>query len=353
MRGVKNVCGVGRGIFREYAEVLIVIAVVTVGGWFTPLNYRVFGQIYLLAVIALSLRVSRWPVFVAAVVSGVLWNFVFIPPRLSFSVLHFDDSLLLGSYFAVALIGSQFTVLRSASERAKLLAESERLHRTLLDSISHELKTPIAVFRSAAEQLRTDDPVKRERLIVEIRTAAQRLDDLVGNLLNQTRLESGVLKPLLDWCDAHELVAAARRTLGERLAGRALAIEIPPDLPIFIADATLMEQAIAHLLLNAAVHTPTSAQIAVRAGTSENPALIFIAVADNGPGIPPELRDKIFDKFNRGAITRSAGLGLGLSIVRGFMQAQGGEVALESPPEGGARFTLSLPRATSDAVPTA
>lgn len=351
MLGVEKPETAGHGRIREYVEVFAVIAVVTLGGWFTPLSHHVFGHLYLLAVIALSLRVSRWPMFFAAVISAVAWDFVFIPQRMSFSVANFDDLLLLGSYFAVALIGGQLAGLRSASERAKLLAESERLHRTLLDSISHELKTPIAVFRSAAEQLRTDDPAKRERLRLEISTAAQRLDDLVGNLLNQTRLESGVLKPLPDWCDAHDLVAAARRTLGERLAGHPLTIEIPPDLPIFIADATLTEQAIAHLLLNASLHTPASSRIRINAGTSEDPPRVFIAVSDDGPGIPPELRDKIFDKFSRRPVACSGGLGLGLSIVRGFMLAQGGDVSVESPPEGGTRFILSLPLATSDAIP--
>lgn len=341
----------GRSALWDYAEVLVVLAVVTVGGWFMPLNYHALGYIYLLAVIAVSLRIRRWAALVGAVVSSLAWNFVFVPPRLSFSVLHFDDSLLLASYMVVALIGSQLAALRSADDRAKLLAESERMHQTLLDNVSHELKTPIAVFRSAVEQLGTDDPAKRKRLMAEISIAVHRLENLVANLLNQTRLESGVLKPQLDWCDARDLVAAARRTAGSRLEGRSLEMDIPREFPIFLADAALMEQAIANLLLNAAVHTPSIGRIRVDAGVSGDSRRVFIAVSDEGPGISEELRGKIFDKFNRGAVSRTGGLGLGLSIVRGFMLAQGGDVAVESPAQGGARFTLFLPLTTHDSVP--
>ncbi|HVW21988.1 MAG TPA: ATP-binding protein [Opitutaceae bacterium] len=336
---------------RDYAEVLAVIAAVTLGGWFAPVSYQALGYIYLLAIVGLSRRVGRWPVLAGTVVSAVAWNFVFVPPRLSFSVLHFDDSLLLAIYLAVALIVSQLSVLRAADQRARILAESERMHQTLLDSISHELKTPLAVFRSALEQLSRAEPPHRERLSREIQTALQRLDNLVANLLNQTRLESGVLKPRLDWCDGRELVDAARRALGAQLAGRTVAVEIPPDLPIFLADAALMEQAIGNLLLNAALHTPPPGAIRVDAGARPEAGWVFIAVSDEGPGIPPELRASLFDKFSRGPRAPSGGLGLGLSIVRGFMAAQGGGVAVDAAPGGGARFTLTLPWHAAEALP--
>ena len=338
-------------LLREYTEVLVVIAFVTIAGWFAPVSYWALGQFYLLAVIVLSMHLSRWPALAAAVVSGIAWNFVFVPPRLSFSVLHFDDGILLGTYFLVALIGGQVAVLRAAAARAKLLAESERLHQTLFDSMAHELKTPIAVVRSAAEQLGTEDPARRERLAQEIHAAAQRLDSLVSNLLNHTRLESGVLKPQMDWCDAHDLVAAARRALGERLKGRPLEVDIPNDLPLLLADAPMMEQVIANLLLNAAVHTPAGLSIQVSAGCLADPARVFIRITDEGPGIPPELKEIIFEKFQRGKSARQSGLGLGLSIVKGFMLAQGGDVSAESRSEGGAQFTVLLPRANPGNVP--
>ncbi len=351
MRDVRLAYAPARGAHADYVKVLGVIGLVTLCGWFSPLSYLALGYIYLLAVIALSTRVSRWPALWGAVLSSVAWNFFFVPPRLSFSVLRFDESLLLATYFVVALIGSQLTALRFAADRAKLLAESERMHQTLLDSVAHELKTPIAVFRTAVEQLGTGDPAKRAQLMEEVRIAVQRLDTVVANLLSQTRLESGVLKPRLDWCDGRDLVAAARRAVGRRLDNHPLTVDIPADFPIILADAALMEQAIAHLLLNAAVHTPPEVPVRVSAGSSAESNSVFISVSDNGPGIPMDLRGRLFEKFSRGPNARVGGLGLGLSIVRGFMNAQGGDVLVESPPGGGARFILSLPLKAPEGVP--
>ena len=348
MRHVTKTYALGRGAPRDFGLVLLVIGLLTLAGWFSPLSYNALGYIYLLAVIALSLRIGRWPAIGAAVLSGLAWNFFFVPPRLSFSVLHFDESLLLTTYFAVALIAGQLTALRSAADRATMLVESERMHQTLLDSVSHELKTPIAVFRTALEQLSTGDPYRREILIAELRMATQRLDNLVGNLLNQTRLESGVLRPKMDWCAARDLVAAARRAVGSRLAGHPVEVQIPFDFPIFLADAALMEQAIANLLLNASVHTPAGTRISVTVGSLDDPNRVFISVEDNGPGVPVELRERIFDKFSRGPDSRSGGVGLGLSIVKGFMLAQGGDVAVVPVPTGGARFTLLVPFSVSE-----
>jgi two-component system sensor histidine kinase KdpD len=194
--------------------------------------------------------------------------------------------------------------------------------------------------------------MKREDLLQELRIATDRLNNLVGNLLNQSRLESGMLKPKLDWCHGRDLIASARRMVGSRLEDHPLLIEVPFDLPIFLADAVLMEQAIANLLLNAAVHTPRDRQVTVKAALSDDAKRILITVADQGPGISAEIRGKIFDKFARGRGPGTPGVGLGLSIVKGFMRAQGGDVSVESPPDGGAKFTLFLPLSAHENVPS-
>jgi two-component system sensor histidine kinase KdpD len=351
MHDIRAAFAFGRGTLWDYAKVVIVIALITLAGWFSPLSYHALGYVYLLAVIALSLTISRWPALAAAVLSGVTWDFFCVPPKLSFAGIHFDEGLLLTTYFAVALIGSQLSALRLAADRAGLLAESERMHQTLFDTLSHEMMTPIAVFRSGLEQLGTADAGKRAHLINELQIATRRLDGLVGNMLNQNRLESGVLKPIMDWCDVHDLVAAARRAVGNRIGDHPLAIEIPADLPIVRADAALMEQVMAQLLLNAALHTPAATAIRIGAEVTGDSKCVLIAVADSGPGAPPEIREAIFEKFTRGANARKGGLGLGLSIVRGFMKAQGGDVSMDSPTEGGARFTLSLPLEKPDDAP--
>jgi K+-sensing histidine kinase KdpD len=340
-----------RTLLWDYTKVVSVIAVTTLAGWYAPLSYHAMGYVYLLAVIALSLGISRWPALASAVLGGIAWDYFYIPPKLSIVGIHFDEGLLLTTFFAVALIGSQLTALRAAADRSDLLMESERMHQTLLDSVSHEMMTPMAVFRSGIEQMDTLDQEKRGRVVAELDIALRRLENLVANLLNQNRLESGVLEAKMEWCDGHDLVVGARRALGSRIDRHPLTIELPPDLPIFRADATLMEQAITQLLLNAMVHTPMSTQIRVGAGLSSDSKLILITVVDNGPGVPEGIRDHVFDKFTRGVGARKGGLGLGLSIVRGFMRAQGGEVLIDSPPEGGARFTLSLPHEKQETPP--
>jgi two-component system sensor histidine kinase KdpD len=241
--------------------------------------------------------------------------------------------------------------LRAASEREKFFKESDRLHRTLLDSVSHELKTPLAVLRSTAEKWETDDRKKRAALTAEMRAATNRLDHLVANLLNQTRLEAGDLRPQLDWCDVRDILGAARRAVGEALAGHPLKIDLPPELPLFLADAPLMEQVVANLLLNAAQHTPAGSPIIVCAGVDHAATRVFISIIDQGPGVPPELLDHLFQKFRRGAGARAGGLGLGLSIVKGFMLAQEGGVVVTNRAEGGAVFTIYLPYHEPGGIP--
>ena len=328
---------------RALAAVVVAIAAVTLVGYVVPLGFEAIGYVYLFTVIALSLCVGHWLALVAVVLSILTWDYVFVPPRLSFLIGHLDDALVLGTYSVTVLVASQLIVrIRTLQrEREQLLTMSERLHRTLLDSVSHELKTPLAVLRSAVEKLEGADPARRVLLTTEIRAATLRLDQLVTNLLDQTRLESGALRPHLDWCDAHDLIAVARRDAAEALEGRAVRLDLPADLPLFRGDAALLERVLANLLLNAARHTPPECFIRVAVGVVRG--RLFISVADNGPGLPPEIAADPFQRFRRGADARTGGIGLGLSIVRGFVVAQGGEVTALNSPEGGACFTVYLP----------
>jgi two-component system sensor histidine kinase KdpD len=241
--------------------------------------------------------------------------------------------------------------LRAAGEREKLLAESDKLHRTLLDGVSHELKTPLAVLTSAVENLATADSATRADLGIEIRTATRRLNRLVNNLLDQTRLESGALRPHLDWCDGHDLVNAAIDGVRESLDGHPFETDIPKDLPLFRADAALMEQVIANLLLNSALHTPPGTEIFLAAGVDRAKSRIYFTVADRGPGLPAAMRERLFQKFQRGDAAKAGGLGLGLSIIRGFVTAQGGDVVAGENPGGGAVLTVYLPYVAHGNVP--
>ncbi|HEY4247038.1 MAG TPA: sensor histidine kinase KdpD [Lacunisphaera sp.] len=241
--------------------------------------------------------------------------------------------------------------LREAGEREKLLAESDKLHRVLLDSVSHELRTPLAVITGSLENLSGAGPGLQVSLINEGRAAARRLNRLVGNLLDQTRLESGALKPRPDWCDARDLINAAREGVGDALAGHPLEIALASDMSPVRADFALTEQALANLLLNAALHTPPGTAVFVTAGIERSGTRAFFTVADRGPGFPASMSERLFKKFERGDAARAGGLGLGLSIVRGFIAAQRGEVVVGANPGGGAVFTIYLPHTTPQSPP--
>ncbi len=235
--------------------------------------------------------------------------------------------------------------LRDAEQQAKLVSESERLSKTLLNSISHEIRTPIAAITSAASSLEESGAARAgdfERTMVgEIQEAARRLNRLVGNLLSMTRLESGHVKAKLDWCDVADLVQVTLREIGKDLAQHKVTVAIASGLPLVRMDFVLMQQVLTNLLLNAAVHTPPGTLVQVNAAPEAD--TLVLAVADNGPGLPPDALPLIFDKFYRAPAAPAGGTGLGLAIVKGFVEAQGGQVKAENRPGGGAVFTIRLP----------
>jgi two-component system sensor histidine kinase KdpD len=233
--------------------------------------------------------------------------------------------------------------LRAASEREKLLAESEKLHRALLESVSHELRTPLAVIMATCEKFGLYNVSNYPDFVAEIHTAGLRLTRLVGNLLDQTRLDSGTLKPRLDWCDPRDLINAAVKGAGSALESHPLKIMVSADMPVVRADFALVEHILVNLLLNAALHTPSGTSVSITAGIESSRARVFFTIADRGPGFPMLLREQLFKKFSRGMDAPAGGLGLGLSIVHGFTVAQGGEVVLRDNPGGGAEITLYLP----------
>jgi two-component system sensor histidine kinase KdpD len=240
--------------------------------------------------------------------------------------------------------------LRSAAEQTLLLAESERLGKTLLDSISHEIRTPLAAITSAVNALSNTPETSLQRLMLgEIQTAADRLNRVVGNLLNATRVESGRVKPKLEWHDPADLVSVVIKSLENELAGRKVSVSISPGLPLVRMDFSLMEQVMTNLLLNAATHTPPGTEIMVTAAQRDQ--TVELAVSDLGRGIPEKSLGRIFEKFYRVPGTPAGGSGLGLSIVKGFVEAQGGSVHAANRPEGGASFTVRLPIESQPEVP--
>jgi len=231
---------------------------------------------------------------------------------------------------------------RAVSEPSKLMAESENFGRTLLDGVSHELRTPLAVITSGIDHLAPAVGGVHDVVLSEMRLAARRLNRLVSNLLDQTRSESGLLKPRLECCDARDIASAAVEGVQDSLAGHPFEMTVSDDVLLVRADFALTEQALANLLLNAAIHTAAGTPILLTAGVERDGQRVFFKVADRGPGLSSALRERLFQRFVRGHAGCPGGLGLGLSIVRGFIIAQGGEVACGDNPGGGAVFTIHL-----------
>lgn len=252
---------------------------------------------------------------------------------------------LLESFARQAALVLDRAELRAAAEHTRLLAESEKFSRTLLNSISHELRTPLAASTGAASALAaTDDttPAQRRALLGEILEANARLNRIVGNLLDVARLEAGRVRPRLDWHDARDLVQTTLRELQRELAAHPVSLDLPAEPLLVRLDYSLIQHALGNLLLNTAAHTPAGTSVEVRARLSEGN--LHLSVADQGPGIPPESFPRIFDKFYRAPNAPTGGSGLGLTIVKGFVEAHGGAVTAENRPGGGALFAIHLPQ---------
>jgi two-component system sensor histidine kinase KdpD len=213
----------------------------------------------------------------------------------------------------------------------------------LLNSVSHELRTPLAAISSVGSGLRAAGELNsaQHMLLTELDEATGRLNRLVQNLLDLSRMQSGHLRTNDDWHDLRDLVNAALQNLGHGLDGYKVAIEIPDHLPPVKLDAVLTEQILVNLLGNAAVHTPPGTSVVFSAKT-ENDWLV-LEVRDNGPGLPGGDISKLFHRFQRGPDAPAGGTGIGLSLVKGFAEAQGGNVSAGNLPGGGARFIVKLP----------
>jgi two-component system sensor histidine kinase KdpD len=230
-----------------------------------------------------------------------------------------------------------------AVSRAEVRSESDRLRKTLLDSVSHELKTPISVMQAALDGLdQTEAAASSKPYHKELRIAVDRLHRVVESLLHMTRLESEVVQPMKDWTSVDDLFKSARSSAGEALGGHRVETHLAAELPIVKLDATLVAQALANLLHNAACYTPSGTKIELHA-RMERPGTLLLQVRDHGPGLPEGMEQQVFGKFVRGPTAAAGGTGLGLSIARGFARAMGGDLTAMNHPQGGAEFTMRLP----------
>jgi two-component system sensor histidine kinase KdpD len=476
--------------WQEFGMALGIAAAVTAFSLsvFSYIGYWAIALFYLFAVVIAGMRLGRWPTLFLAALSALLWNFLFIPPRFTFYISKFEDFMMFGAYFVIAVvIGHLATQLheRAQAERrreeratalyrltrelaasrdlsealpkvlqlirdffhadaavwlrdengltqhpastfvpskkdesvamwafqkkqaagkstdtlpdseclhvplvtgdraegvlsvrlntlptleqrelldafaaqlalflnkeraleesrvAQVSQQSQKLQKALFDSVSHELKTPLAAMSVALQQPGPDR--------AELQQAVQRLTRTVDHLLDATRLESGLLQPVREWCEpadiVHESVAHAR------LSDGAAKINIFKDLPMISVDARLVEQALVTLLSNAAAHSPGTEPIEVTAARDDN--VIVFSVADHGPGLAPGEESKVFEKFYRGPGTAPGGLGLGLSIARQLIEAHGGEIVARNREDTrGSRFSIRIPMGEAMRLPS-
>ena len=343
---------------KEYAAAMAGVAALTIACWmFTSvIGYGAISLIFLLGVLLAGMVLSRGPVLLVAALSALSWNFLFIPPLFTLHIAKFEDALTFATYFIIALtVGSLTSQLKAREHLAaqiQLAQESERLRKTLLDCVSHELKTPLAAIGAASQELLRAAPdvpnaPALQQLATEIRDGSRRLHRVVNNLLDMNRLESGVVRPKQEWCDVRELLESAVEIERESLAGREIRLDVPEDFPLALMDHTLIEQAVAKLLANAASYAPARSPVEIDAEYKAD--RLIISVGDRGPGLSAELVERIFEKFYRGEGRKAGGLGLGLSIARGFVEAHGGTLTAENRDGGGARFILGLPVRVTDA----
>lgn len=254
---------------------------------------------------------------------------------------------LLGGLSIQTAIAVERAQLARAAQRAEVLVEAERLHDALLHSISHSLRTPLASIIGSLSTLldfgqgRLDRDTKRD-LLETAREEAERLNGLVGNLLDMTRLEAGHLRLLIDWHDLGDVVGAALRQAERILRDRQIRVEIPSDLPMVPLDQVLIIQVLENLLSNAVKYSPPNSLMEI--GVREVPGSIEIRVADRGPGIPPEEQQRVFEKFHRIERPGSpSGTGLGLAICMGIVKAHRGAIWAEERPGGGTVIAFTLP----------
>jgi two-component system sensor histidine kinase KdpD len=254
--------------------------------------------------------------------------------------LHLLESLM--SQVALAI---ERACLSDEAQQAHVRAETERMRNAILSSVSHDLRTPLATITGAASSLAAERgefaPVARRELAQSIYREAERLDRLLKNLLDMMRIEAGVVQLKKEWHSVDEVAGAALAGLDGRFHDHAVNTSFPADLPLALVDGVLLEQVVINLIENAVKYAPARTTIELAASATDRE--IVVEVADRGPGIPVGEESRIFDKFYRAKPAREGGVGLGLTICRGIVEAHGGRIWAENRSGGGALFRFSIP----------
>src|SRR2546423_2176322 len=337
---------------KGYAWALAATAACTAAGMAMRGRFDLvnIAMVYLLAVVIVALRSSRGPAIATTILSVVAFDFLFVPPQGTFSVEDLQYLLTFAIMLAVGLVISWLkeSVRSQAAAQARLEmdAETERIRSVLLASISHDLRTPLAIMSGASsslaesgERMKADE---RQALARSVFHQAREMSEHVAKVLQMTRLETGAIELERDWDSLGEIAGAVLRRLADRLAAHRIVVELPDALPLVRVDAALLEQALANLLENAARHTPPGTVIQLRAKRSEGE--LVVSVEDFGPGLPEDEIERVFAKFHHRAAERATGgIGLGLAVCRAIIRLHGGRIWAERVSGGGLAFRFTLP----------
>ncbi|MFG3307025.1 ATP-binding protein [Streptomyces wuyuanensis] len=268
---------------------------------------------------------------------------------LSGRVLPAEDRRVLGAFAAQAAVALDRQRLVDRAEEGRKLAEGNRIRTALLAAVSHDLRTPLAGIKAAVSSLRSDDvewsEEDRAELLEGIEAGADRLDHLVGNLLDMSRLQTGTVTPLIRGIDLDEVVPMALVGVPEG----SVELDIPETLPMVRTDKGLLERAVANIVENAVKYSPDATPVVVSA--SAYGGRVEVRVVDRGRGVPDDAKERIFEPFQRlGDAPRGAGVGLGLAVARGFVEAMDGTLSAEDTPGGGLTMVLTLQAAPGAAA---
>lgn len=316
------------------------------------------AMVYLLAVVLVAQRYSRGPAILTTVLSVAAFDLLFVPPQGTFSV---DDmqylvtfAIMLAVGLVIARLAENVRVQAEAQAKLEAAAQTERMRSALLASISHDLRTPLAVMSGASSSLAERGeqltPQERQALARSVYAQAREMSERVAKLLQMTRLETGGITLDRDWGSIAEIAGTSLARLRERLTQHRVVLELPQDLPLVRVDAALIDQALTNLLENAAIHTPRDTVIRLRAWPTEQE--LVVSVEDYGQGLPEGGEERVFAKFEHGAAEgRPGGVGLGLAIVRAIIALHGGRAWAERLPLGGSAFRFSLPIEAQPTMP--
>lgn len=339
-----------RNINHQWLFSLLAILIVAGSSYLVKdvMGYKGVALILLLLVSLLAILFELRVTLFAAALTALIWNFFFIPPLYTFHIGNTDDNILFLMYFVIAMVGAVLSNKIKRQEKEIVKRQNEErtlnLYNTLFNSLSHELKTPLSTIMGAVDILKDPkakvDAANRDTLLEEIQIASVRLNRQVSNLLNMSRIDSGELRPVLDWTDVNEIVyllIEKEDTEGQER----LVFQGNDELPLFKLDGFFLENVLFNLIHNALIYSPENSKVYVE--VSSDDTHLIVVVKDEGPGFTTEEQSLVFNKFYRIPSTKPGGTGLGLSIVKGFIEAMKGNVHLQNRTEGGAQFTLRIP----------